>query len=287
MMGGKMKAEPFRGHVVIVTGASAGIGRALALRLAGQGGKVVVAARRLDRLEQVAAGCRELGGEALAIRADVGDEGQCKALIEQTIEAFGRLDMLVNNAGLAVSGLFEEFPNLHLFKHVLDVNFYGAVYCTYYALPYLIRTKGRIVAISSLGGKVPLPFNTPYIASKYAMHGFYDSLRIELSHHRVSATIICPYWVVTEFHEAQMDKTGVPRGERGRQIHTRKMMTAEQCADIVLKAAEKRKREVLMGPGGLAVWLKVLAPGLLDKLVIKIFLKPIIRRVKASQAKQE
>jgi short-subunit dehydrogenase len=101
---------------------------------------------------------------------------------------------------------------------VMDVNFYGAVYCTFYALPYLIRSHGRMVAVSSLGGKAPLPYNSPYIASKFAMHGFFDSLRIELKRHGVSVTIICPYWVVTGFHEAQMDKDGVPRGPGGRVI---------------------------------------------------------------------
>lgn len=97
----------------------------------------------------------------------------------------------------------------------MDVNFYGAVYCTYYALPHLKQAKGRIVAMSSMGGKAAIPYNTPYISSKYAMHGFYDALRMELTQHSVSITVVCPWWVVTEFHEAQMNKDGVPRGARG------------------------------------------------------------------------
>src|SRR5512139_2059889 len=137
-----MKLDAFRGQVVIVTGASAGIGKALALRLANQGAKVAIAARRAERLESVAAECQKLGGQALVIPTDVADECQCKALIEKTVAAFGRLDMLINNAGLAVSALFDEFPDLHLFKHTVDVNFYGAVYCSYYAIPYLKQTKG-------------------------------------------------------------------------------------------------------------------------------------------------
>ncbi len=278
-----MKADAFYEKVVIVTGASSGIGRALSLLLADRGAKVVLAARRLERLEQAAAACRERGGEALAVQADVADEGQCKALVQKAVDAFGGLDMLVNNAGLAVSGLFEEFPDLRLFRHVMDVNFHGAVYCTYHALPHLIRSRGRLVAVSSLGGKAPLPFNTPYIASKYALHGFYDSLRMELVRHGVSTTLVCPYWVVTEFHEAQMDKDGVPRGPKGRNIYTSKMMSAERCAAIVLKAAEKRSREVLLGPGVLAVWLKLLAPGLLDRLVFKIVFEPILRRARAAR----
>src|SRR5512139_2013446 len=211
-----MKLDAFRGQVVIVTGASAGIGKALALQLASQGAKVAIAARRAERLEEVAAECQKLGGEALVVPTDVTDEAQCKALVEKTIAAFGRLDMLINNAGLAVSALFDEYPDLCLFKHTVDVNFYGAVYCTYYALPYLKKTRGRIVAVSSVGGKAAIPYNTPYCASKYAMHGFYDSLRMELTQHGVSCTVVCPWWVVTEFHESQLNKDGVPRGLRGR-----------------------------------------------------------------------
>jgi short-subunit dehydrogenase len=278
-----MKQDVFRDQAVIVTGASAGIGKSLALLLAGQGAKVAIAARRAERLEEVAAECRWRGGEALVVPTDVTDEMQCKALVEKTIAKFGRLDMLINNAGLAASALFEEFPDLCLFRHTLDVNFYGAVYCTYYALPHLKQTKGRIVAISSLGGKAALPYNTPYISSKYAMHGFYDALRMELRQHGVSCTVICPSWVATEFHEAQLDKDGAPRGPRGRAYYTKRTMTADRCAQITLNAALKRRREVLMGPGWLAVWAKVLAPSLIDWLAIKLFIEPVIRRARAAQ----
>jgi short-subunit dehydrogenase len=165
----------------------------------------------------------------------------------------------------------------------MDVNFYGAVYCTYYALPHLIRSRGRIVAVSSLGGKAPAPYNSPYVASKYAMHGFFDSLRIEMMKYGVSVTIVCPYWVVTGFHEAQMDKDGVPKGPSGRAIYSEKMMTAERCAEITLQAAYRRKRELMMGPGRLIAWLKLLAPGLIDHFVIA-FLKASVRRERAGQS---
>jgi len=272
-----MKADAFRDQVVIVTGASSGIGKALAVKLAGQGAKVVLAARRVELLEQVAADCRQVGGEVLAVPTDVTEEDQCKTLVEKTIVAFDRLDMLVNNAGLAVIARLEDYSDLHLFQHVMDVNFYGGVYCTYYALPYLIQNHGRIVAVSSLGGKAPLPYNSPYIASKFALQGFYDSLRIELIQRDVSVTIICPYWVVTGFHEAQLDKNGVPIGPRGQAIYSKNMMTAERCAQIILRAAYKRQREVLMGPGYIIAWLKLLAPRLLDRFMIA-FLKAAVRR---------
>ncbi len=275
-----MRVEPFRDQVAIITGASAGIGESLALQLAGQGAKVVIAARRVERLEKVAEECRARGGETLAVATDVSNEGQCQALVEKSVEKFGRLDMLINNAGLAVSAFFDEFPDLNLFKHTMNVNFYGAVHCTYYALPYLKQNKGRIVAISSVGGKAAIPYNTPYISSKYALQGFFDALRMEVSRFGVSVSLICPYWVVTEFHEAQMNKNGVPRGERGRAVYTDKMMTAERCAAITLLAATKRRREVLMGPGALTTWIKILAPGFLDWLSMKMVLEPVLRRAK-------
>ena len=278
-----MKKDVFRGQVVIVTGASTGIGKWLALLLASQGAKVAIAARRAERLEEVAQEFRSRDGEVLVIPTDVGDEAQCKNLIEKTVATFGRLDMLINNAGLAVAALLREYVDLHLFRHVMDVNFYGAVHCTYYALPYLMQSKGRIVTVSSLGGKGGLPYNTSYTASKYALHGFYDSLRMEMQPHGVSVSVICPYWVVTEFHEALLDKNGMPRGKQGRALYTPKMMTAERCAEIILEAAYKRKRELLMGPGGLLVWIKLLAPNFLDRLAIKTILEPIARRTRAGK----
>lgn len=281
-----MQREAFRDQVAIITGASSGIGQALALQLAGQGAKVVLAARRADRLEQAAAACRHAGGEALALPTDVSNEAQCRALVEKTIQTFGRLDILINNAGLAASALFDEYSDLSLFKHTLEVNFYGAVYCTYHAVPYLKKTRGRIAAISSLGGKAAIPYNTPYCASKYALHGFYDSLRMELHQPGVSCTVICPWWVATEFHEAQLNKEGVPRGAVGRAYYTKKTMTADQCAKIVLNAAYHRRREVLMGPGILATWLKLIAPGFLDWFAVKVFLESAAQRAKknASQS---
>jgi short-subunit dehydrogenase len=279
-----MKHAAFRDQVAIITGASSGIGRALAIRLAGQGANVVLAARRADRLEEVATACRQAGGEALAVPTDVADEAQCKSLVEQAVGKFGRLDLLINNAGLAATALFEDFPDLTLFKHTMDVNFYGAVHCTYYALPHLKQSRGRIVAISSVGGKAPLPYNAPYISSKFAMHGFFDTLRMELMQHGVSVTIICPYWVVTGFHEAQMDRNGVPKGPRGRDIYSKNMMTAERCAEITLQAAEKRRREVLMGPGRLAAWLNLIAPGLVDWVAVNVVLKGALKRAMAARA---
>jgi short-subunit dehydrogenase len=169
----------------------------------------------------------------------------------------------------------------------MDVNFYGAVYCTYFALPYLKQSRRRIVAMSSMGGKAAILFNTPYIVSRYTMHGFYDALRMELTSHGVSVTVVCPYWVVTEFHKAQMNKDGVPRGTCGRALYTEKVMTAERCAEITLRAAHRRRREVLIGPGALVKWHKLLTPGLVDWLEVKMFLEPAICCAKADQSEMK
>ena len=133
--------------------------------------------------------------------------------------------------------------------------------------------------ISSLGGVLAIPFNTSYIASKSAVNGFSDSLRMELTETGVSVTIICPYWVITEFHERYLDKNGQPKGSSGRAIYTDKMMTADRCAEIILKAARKRKREVFMGPGRMGILLKLITPNLVDKIAIEAVLRPAVKRV--------
>jgi short-subunit dehydrogenase len=280
-----MNADTYREKTVIVTGASSGIGKALALRLADEGAWLALAARNAQRLDALAVECQRRGGKAIAIPTDVADESQCRTLIQHTHTAYGRIDMVANNAGIDVLSKLEDLPDLHLFKQVIDVNFYGTVYCTYYALPYLKETSGRIVNISSLGGMLAIPLNTSYVASKFAMIGFSDSLRMELAKTGVSVTVICPYWVVTEFHERLLDKNGQPKGPSGRAIYTQKMMTADQCAQLVLKAARQRKRQVVMRPGRLVIWLKLIAPGLTDRLIISAFLRPVAKRVSNSQHK--
>jgi short-subunit dehydrogenase len=274
-----MEMQRFQDNVVIVTGASSGIGKALALRLAGDSALLALAARNAERLAALAAECCRLGGDAVAVPTDVSDEVACRNLIEQTVERYGRIDALINNAGFTQSAALADLPDLMVFKQVLAVNLLGVVHCTYHALPHLRATGGRIVNIASLGGKVAVPGNTSYSASKFGVVGFSDALRVELVSAGVSVTVVCPYWVVTEFHERFVDAQGRPFGARGRAIYTDKMMTAERCAQITLDAAWRRQREVVMWPGALAAWLKLLAPGLLDRIVLRTFLRPAIRRV--------
>ena len=268
----------FREKTVIITGASSGIGKELALRLAKEGAWLALAARNVQRLAVLVGECQRSGSKAIAIPTDVGDESQCRELIIRSYETYGCVDMLVNNAGIDVVSKLEDLPDLHLFKQVVDVNFYGTVYCTYYALPYLKETNGRIVNIASLGGMLAIPFNTSYIASKFAVVGFSDSLRMEVEQAGISVTVICPSLVVTEFHERYMNKNGQPKGPSGRAIYTERTLTADQCARIILRGARLRKRQVVMRPGPLALWLKLITPGLVDRLIISRFLRPAVKR---------
>ena len=268
----------FREKTVIITGASSGIGKELALRLAKEGAWLALAARNVQRLAVLVGECQRSGSKAIAIPTDVGDESQCRELIIRSYETYGCVDMLVNNAGIDGVSKLEDLPDLRLFKEVVDVNFYGTVYCTYYALPFLKETNGRIVNIASLGGMLAIPFNTSYIASKFAVVGFSDSLRMEVEQAGISVTVICPSLVVTEFHERYMNKNGQPKGPSGRAIYTERTLTADQCARIILRGARLRKRQVVMRPGPLALWLKLITPGLVDRLIISRFLRPAVKR---------
>lgn len=263
-----MPDTTFKGQVVIITGASSGIGAALACLLADQGACLALAARSAEKLDAVARECERRGGKAIAAITDVSGEAQCKRLIEHTVQQYDRIDMLVNNAGFSVAAPFGDLPDLAAFKEVIDTNFMGSVYCTYYALPYLKKSRGRIVAISSLAGKTPLPFNTAYTASKHAMAGFYDSLRVELADSRVTVTVVYPDFVVTGFVANTRTADGRHWGDRlAKRFYTDKMMTADTCARLILKAAARRRRELTTSTRGkLAGWIKAISPRLLDRI---------------------
>jgi short-subunit dehydrogenase len=266
-----VREAPFKDHVVVITGASSGIGEALAGELADQGARLALAARRVDKLNALAAACEQRGAKALVLPTDVSDEGQCKHLIERTVAAYGRIDMLVNNAGFTVRAALGELPDLTPFKEVMGVNFMGSVYCTYWALPYLKQTRGRIVGVSSLGGKVPLALHAAYAASKCAMAGFFDTLRVELADAGVSVTVVYPDIVVTEFAANIRGTNGQRAGEEAaKAFYTDTMMRADTCARIILRAAARRKRQVITSiRGKLGQWVMLIAPGIVDSFMVK------------------
>jgi len=261
-----MGKSAFSENACVITGASSGIGRHVALLLAEQGACLALAARRAEQLEAVAAECRQRGGEAIAVPTDVADEKQCRHLIERAVDQYGRLDTLVNNAGYGVVAPFEELPDLSSFEALLSVNFLGSVRCTYHALPHLRRTRGRLVGVCSLAGRLGLPTSAAYCASKHAMAGFFDSLRLELGAAGVSVTVVYPGFVASQFHDRMVDAAGQPMHVDIRERAAGHVMSAEACARRIVRAAARRRRHVVMTASGrLALWLKLSAPGLLDR----------------------
>ena len=258
---------PFRDQVVIVTGASTGIGRELALQLADQGAWVALAARDRERLEEVARECARRGGREIVVPTDVGDEAQCRALVERTVAEFGRLDVLINNAGLSMWARFEELTDLAPFERMMRVNYFGSVYCTRAALPHLRRSHGRLVAVSSLTGKTGVPTRSGYAATKHAMAGFFDSLRVELAGSGISVTVVYPGFVATEIRERAYGPDGRPLGNGNSPVQETDVMTAEECARQILRAAAARRRDLVMTlRGRFGMWLKLIAPALVDRI---------------------
>lgn len=260
-----MNRPSFKNNVIIITGATSGIGKELALRLAGQGAKLSLAARDSNRLKKIVSECRKAGGEAIAVETDVSIKNECKNLIDKTVAKYKRIDTLINNAGITMWAMFDEINNISLIERIMKVNFFGSMYCTHFALPYLKERKGRLVGVSSLIGKTGVPTRSGYAASKHAMAGFFDSLRIELADVGVSVTMIYPGLVATEVRERALGKDGKPLGKS--HIEESKSMSVEECVNQIIPVIEKRERELVMtAKGKVGLWLKLIAPGLVDKI---------------------
>ena len=250
-------------NVTIITGASTGIGEELAYRLAQLGAKLVLTARRLDELNRVAKKARSFGGNVITVSADVGKSDDCKQIIAAAVNEFGRVDTLVNNAGMTMWAKFADIKDVAMLERIMQVNYMGAVYCTHFALPHLIATKGRIVGVASLTGLVGVPTRTGYAASKHAMRGFFDSLRIELAEDGVSVTMIYPGFVATGIRENATGSDGLPA--KIDPVNKDDVMSVAECTDIIVRAMEARKREEIMTvKGKLGQWLKLIAPGVID-----------------------
>ncbi len=263
-----MQNSTFRENVVVITGASFGIGQHLALQLAEKGAWLALAARSQEKLNAVADQCGRLGGRVVAIPTDVAEPALCQHLIERTVEEYGRIDTLINNAGIGMDSRFDALQDLTVFEKVFRVNFFGAVYCTHYALPYLKETRGRIVGVASQRGKFPSATADAYTPSKHAMAGFFDSLRIELADSGVSVTMIYPSWVSTGISTRSLRRDGALTGALSK--HEKNAMPVEVCARKILKAVAKRQREDMMTFQGKAgLWLKLIAPQLVDEVARK------------------
>jgi short-subunit dehydrogenase len=225
----------------------------------------VLAARDSAKLAQVADDCTRLGARAIAQVADVASPSDCQALIERALAEFGRLDVLVNNAGITIWSRFDALSDLAVFEQLMKVNYLGAVHITKHALPALRASRGLIVAVASVAGFTGVPERTGYAASKHAMVGFFESLRIELKGTGVDIGIIAPDFVVSEVHKRAIGPDGKPLGVSPMQ--TARIMTAEDCAAHIVTAIERRKRLVILSlRGRLGRWLKLVAPRLIDRI---------------------
>ncbi len=249
----------------IITGASSGIGAALALELAGTGARLVLTGRRADALEDVAGACRELGAQAATVAGDLTEPVHRVALVQTARERFGGVDLLVNNAGITMNARFREMEP-ELLRRIMEINFFAAVELTRLALPDLVERRGRILVMSSVTGLVGTPTRTAYAASKHALHGFFGGLRVELRESGVGVTIVCPGYVDTPIRVRALTADGSEQGHD--QAAGRKMLTARQVARASLRAAWKRRRLLKMGTEThLARVLSLLAPGLLEKVL--------------------
>ncbi|MCK4661637.1 MAG: SDR family oxidoreductase [Bacteroidales bacterium] len=259
-----MKTNKLKDKIVIITGASSGIGKACAYEFTGKGAKVVLASRNADKLRTIEKDINVSGGNTISIVTDVSDESDCKNLIQQTVNYFGTIDILINNAGISMRASFEEL-DLSVIKKLMDTNFYGTVYCTKYALPYLLKQKGSVVGVSSISGLTPLPGRTGYCASKYAVDGFLNTLRIENIKKRLHVLTVHPGFTSSNIRNLALNKDGNPQKETPR--NENRMMSSEKVAQIIAKAVIYRKRDlILTAQGKMAVWMFKIFPGLTDKL---------------------
>ena len=258
--------------VVIITGASSGIGKALAYQLAAQGANLVLGARQYVTLCEITNDIqKQFNTKALAVQCDVSVEEDCAFLIKQTILTFGKIDVLINNAGISMRALFNDL-DLKVLKSLMDVNFCGTVYCTKHALPEIIKTKGTIVGVSSIAGYKGLPGRTGYSASKFAMNGFLDALRVEHLKTGVHILTACPGFTASNIRNTALNKNAQQQGESS--LEEDKMMSVEEVAGIIIKGIKNRNRTLVMtGIGKLTVFLSKFFPSFLDKMVYNKFAK--------------
>jgi len=256
--------------VFVITGASEGIGAEMARQLAqskGAGVALVLAARQAAKLEAVATVCRQHGTQVLCVPTDVSVQADCQALIAQAVQQFGRIDTLINNAGMSAHALLQDVDAAHLdwYENLMRVNLWGTVWCTHAALPHLKASRGRLVGVSSLAGLTGVPGRTAYCATKFAMNGFLEALRTELLADGVSVTVAYPGVVDTDIRRRGFNAQGQPAGTSG--LSEDKAMPVQTCARWILQGAQRRQRDVVMSvQGRLARWLKLIAPSLVDRL---------------------
>jgi len=264
---------------IIITGASSGIGLALATAFAARGANLVLGARKYITLCEIAQQLeQQYQIKAVAVQCDVSNEENCRHLIEQALLTFKNIDILINNAGISMRALFNDL-DLAVLKNLMDVNFWGTVYCTKYALPHLIKSGGSVVGVSSIAGYRGLPGRTGYSASKFAMNGFMESLRVENLKTNLHVMVACPGFTASNIRHTALDKDGQQFGETS--MEEEKMMSAEEVAHRIIEGIAKRKRTIIMTrQGRFAVLMNKIFPAWVDKKVFALFAKeknPLIK----------
>jgi len=256
--------------VVVITGASSGIGKALAEEYASKGFNLVLAARRIERLKELEEKLSNV--EVLSVKTDVTIESDCKNLIDSAIKKFGKIDILINNAGISMRASTINVE-MNVIRKVMDVNFWGTVYCTKFALPYLLASKGSLVGVMSIGGYVGLPARSGYSASKFAMRGFLDSVRVEHRRSGLHVLIAAPGFTTSEIRKSALIADGSQQGDTPRDEN--KMMSAEECARRIYNAVEKRRRKLILTfiQGKATVLVAKLWADLVDGFIYRTFAK--------------
>ncbi|MBS1948390.1 MAG: SDR family oxidoreductase [Bacteroidetes bacterium] len=259
----------FSGKVVVITGGSDGIGRALIDALIPQGAKIATCARNYDKLYSLQLQYPNVLLHTMS--CDVSVETECKRFIDSVIEEFGHIDILINNAGISMRSLFSDVQ-VEVMKKVMDVNFFGAVYCTKYALPSIIENKGTVVGISSTAGYRGLPGRSGYSASKFALQGWLEALRSEMTGSGVNIMWVSPGFTASNIRNAALNEKGEMQGESP--LDESKLMNADECAQHIIRAIEKRKRTlVLTSSGRLTIFMNKFFPAWSDRLVYNHFFK--------------
>ena len=256
--------------IVVITGASSGIGKALAEEYASKGWKLVLAARRIDRLKELEIKFKNV--EIFSVKTDVTIESDCKNLIEKAIQKFGKIDVLINNAGISMRAATTEV-DMNVLRKVMDVNFWGTVYCTKFALPYLLASKGSLVGVMSVGGYVGLPARSGYSASKFAMRGFLDSVRVEHRRSGLHVLVAAPGFTTSEIRKWALKADGKQQGETPRDENN--MMSAEECAHHIYNAVKRRRRKLILTfwEGKATVLMAKLWADLVDGFIYRTFAK--------------
>lgn len=261
----QMSDMNYTNKVVVITGATSGIGEACAAVFGAAGAQLVITGRNAQKLEATAAKLQAMNLTVLPLLADAGSEADNKRMAEEAIARFGRIDILINNAGISMRALFQDL-DLEVFRKVMDTNFWGTVYATKYCLPAILESKGSIIGISSINGYRGTPARTAYTASKYAMNGFFESLRTEVMKKGVHVLVVAPGFTSSNIRNTALTADGSSQGESPRDES--KMMTSDEVATRILEATTRRKRDlVLTTQGKLAVFLNKWIPGILDGIV--------------------